>query len=124
MNLPGRVKFFFKNLSSKTIRELIAIAVILCISVAISLPAFFSDLEKRRSQEQDIPEKSMEQSSPEEQKMDPELLKQADSYFSTTSICSFIVMRHGNIVYEKYYDKIPPMSITMFFQLRKALSPH
>ncbi len=121
MNLPGRVKFFLKNLSSKTIRELIAIAVILCISVAISLLAFFSDLEKRRSQEQDIPEKSMEQSSPEEQKMDPELLKQADSYFSTTSICSFIVMRHGNIVYEKYYDKNTPDVYNNVFSVTKSV---
>ena len=111
MNLPGRVKCFFQNLSSKTIRELIAIAVILCISLVISLPAFFSDMKEYSRQMTEILEDNMMNiSSPEEQGMDMELLNKAGSFISDTSVCSFIVMRHGIIVHEKYYDKNSPDS--------------
>ena len=56
LNLPDRVKYFFQNLSSKTIGELIAIVVILCISFAIALPDFFSDMKEYRAQDKEIKE--------------------------------------------------------------------
>lgn len=82
MKLSAKVKNFFRNLSSKTIRELIAIAVILCISIAISLPAFFSDMKEYRNQATEIPKEDMNISTPEEQGMDGGLLKEAGSYIS------------------------------------------
>lgn len=119
--LPGRIKFFFKNLSSKTIRELIAIGVILCISLAISLPAFFSDLKKYRNQAEEVPEDGITVSDPKEQGMDAALLKEADNYISQTSALSFIVMRGGFVVHEKYYGDNGQSTYNNVFSVTKSV---
>ncbi len=121
MNLPGRIKNFFKNLSGKTLRELIAIGIILCISFAISLPAFFSDMKAYQKQQKEVPDDPAAVSTPREQGMDPELLNKADSLFFNTSACSFIVVRHGAIVHEKYSDDSGPDSYNNVFSVTKSV---
>lgn len=44
-------------------------------------------------------------STPEDQGMDSARLKQAGAALGRTAACSFIVVRHGVIVYEKYYNQ-------------------
>lgn len=122
LKLPGRIKFFFNNISDRTVRELIAIGIILCISLAVSLPAFFSDLKKYRSQTAQEPAKEdMEFARPEEQGMDSGLLEKADASISNSSVLSFIVMRNGVVVHEKYPGDFGPEAYNNVFSVTKSV---
>lgn len=66
LNLYGRIRYFFQNLSGRAIRDLIAAAIILCISVALSLPAFFSDMREYKNSERIKTEEGSKIASPSE----------------------------------------------------------
>ncbi len=77
-----------------------AIIVILCISISISIPSFLNDIKARKT----ILTDSIKVASPESQGMDSKLLQKADGFMAQTSANSFIVSRHGQVLFEKYYQ--------------------
>jgi CubicO group peptidase (beta-lactamase class C family) len=105
MKLLGRIGRRFKDLSPVAIREIIAIAVILCIAAALSLPQYYSDITAAKRQKEEIKtEKNMAVAKPEEKGMDSIKLETAAKHFKDTSVLSFLVVRDGSLVFEKYFE--------------------
>lgn len=101
MGIFRKLKITFQNLSGRTLRELIAIAVILCISIALSLPALNEDIKQYRIQKAE--DDGIESSTAQEQGMDADMLGKAGRYLAAYDASSLIVVRHGKIVLERYY---------------------
>jgi len=94
-----------KELSPSTLRELIVIVVILGLSVVVSIPQLSSDLKAAELQNEMLKNDGyFRYAEPEEQGMDKAVLEEGARSLSKTSALSFIVIRNGKIVYEKYYD--------------------
>ncbi len=94
-----------KELSPSALRECIAIVVILGLSVAVSIPQFSNDLKTAELQKEMLKDDGYFQyADPEEQGMDKAVLEEGASSLSNTSALSFIVIRNGKNVFEKYYD--------------------
>ena len=105
MKLLRKIGSVFKNPSPAVIRECIVIAVILCIAVALSLPQYYRDSEAAGRQKEEFKaEKSMAAAKPEAKGMDPAKLEKAAAQLKSTSALSFLVVRDGSLVFEKYYD--------------------
>ena len=95
-----------KELSPATLRECIAIIVILCLAVAVSIPQYFKDRETAELQKELLKDDGYFLTArPEEQGMDSVILDEGARYLSKTSALSLIVIRNGKIVYEKYYER-------------------
>lgn len=105
MKLLRKIGRVFKNPSPAAMREGIAIVVILCIAVALSLPQYYSDSAVAKRQKEEIKaEKDMITAKPEEKGMDSARLDTAANQLKATSALSFLVVRDGCLVFEKYYD--------------------
>ncbi len=102
MGIFRRLKITLGNLSANTVRELIAMAVILCLSIALSLPTLNEDLKRYHSQMTE--DDGIQNSDAEAQGMDAARLDEAAGYMNTFDTVSFLVVRHGRIVLEKYYS--------------------
>ena len=102
MGIFRKLKITFQNLSGRTVRELIAMSVILCLSIALSLPALNEDIRQYRIQK--LEDDGIENSTAEAQGMDADTLNGAARYLDTYDATSLIVVRHSKIVLEKYYS--------------------
>lgn len=92
------------DLSPAAVREIIAVIVILCISLAISMPQFFEDRKLAAAQKEALlKSKGFETALPDEQGMDFTLFNEDLKGLDNTSILSLSIIRNGKIVYEKYY---------------------
>jgi CubicO group peptidase (beta-lactamase class C family) len=106
------MKFFrrlgrrFREMSPKTIREIIIIAVILCVSLALSLPQYFRDVEAAKVQQAGLKDQDsfFAVDAPGNQGLDAAKLELAAEKLGRTSAQSFLVMRNGKLVYEKYFS--------------------
>lgn len=101
MGIFRKLEITFQNLSGRTIRELIAVSVILCISIALSLPALNEDIRQYHIQKAE--DDGIKNSTAIEQGMDPGILGGAVCYLDTYDAASLIVVRHDKIVLERYY---------------------
>jgi CubicO group peptidase (beta-lactamase class C family) len=105
MSLLRRIIRPFKDLSPKAVREIIAIAVILCIAVALSLPQYYKDVASAKLQKEELKvQKDMATAKPEKKGMDSAKLETAAEQLKSTSALSFLVVKDGSLVFEKYYD--------------------
>jgi hypothetical protein len=78
MGLLRKAGRAFKNMSPVMMREIIAITVILCIAVALSLPQYYRDAAAAKLQkEEQKAEKDMTAARPEEKGMDSVMLETA-----------------------------------------------
>lgn len=92
------------NLSPAAVREIIAVAVILCLSAAMSLPQFLEDRKLAAAQKEALLKNMrFETASPQEQGMDSTLFERSLKNLDNTSILTLTVIRSGKIIYEKYY---------------------
>lgn len=117
MGVFRKLKITFQNLSGRTVRELIAMSVILCVSIALSLPALNEDIGQYRLQK--LEDDGIENSTAKEQGMDAGLLEEAARYLDAYEAASLIVVRHGRIVLEKYYSGDKD-SVTNVFSVTKS----
>lgn len=101
MGIFSSVKYTFRNLSGRAIRNLITAAIILCVSIALSVPALVEDLKQQRMQAAD--DDGIENSTAAGQGMDEDILSQGARYMDNYDTLSLLVVRHGKIVLEKYY---------------------
>lgn len=119
MKLMGRIGYFFQNLSGRTLREIIAIAVILLISAVLSLSVFFSDAEKSREQKKAGNE--FKTAVPVAQDPREILFEKADGLLSDTLACSLIVMRQDAVLHEKYFGGSGPDDYNNVFSVTKSV---
>ncbi|RCX20821.1 CubicO group peptidase (beta-lactamase class C family) [Anaerobacterium chartisolvens] len=95
-------------------KEIIAISIILIIAVSLSMPSY---LKERKTYKAAVKKESKAEvgaklqqaeewmvSSPAEQGMDKDILDKAGEMVGKTAAYSLIVIRHGNIVMERYYN--------------------
>lgn len=109
----------FKSLyiSGRALREIIVIIVILAISVYMSLPTYFSELKDYKKQQKE----ELNISTPEKEGMDQVLLSEAVDYVGKTDACSFVVVRHGKIVLEKYFNGFDKETYTNVYSVTKSV---
>ena len=88
------------------------IALILLVSIALSVPYYLQAVEASRIKHSDD---GWQVSSPAEQGMDADMISNADKYISKTDAVSLIVVRHGAIVFEKYYRGQRPADLSFAF---------
>ena len=120
IKIMRNIKYTFQNLSGNAVREIIAIAVILCLSIALSIPAFIQDINKYRISMSNVINDGWNTSTPEEQGMDSGKLSQVGTALEQTDACSFIVVRHGFIVYENYYNQSNKNDCNNIFSVTKS----
>lgn len=102
MRIFSSLKYSLQNLSGRAVRNLIAAAIILCVSVALSVPSLVEDLKQQRVQASD--DDGIENSTAAEQGMDADLLDQGARYMDAYDTLSLLVVRHDKIVLERYYS--------------------
>lgn len=92
-----------RDLSPAAIREIIVIAVILCVALALSLPQYYSDKEAAKQQEVELrSDESFVVEDPGKHGMDSSKLEAVSDILKSTSALSFLVIKDGSLVYEKY----------------------
>lgn len=102
MGIFRKLKITFQNLSGRTIRELIIMSVILCISIALSLPELNADIRQQRIQR--LEDDGIKNSAAQDEGMSAEILDNGARYLGSFDATSLLVVRHGKIVLEKYYS--------------------
>ena len=102
MRIFKKLKITFQNLSGRTVRELIAMSVILCFSIVLSLPELNEDIRQYRIQK--LEDDGIKNSTAAEEGMDADTLYGAARYLEAYDAMSLIVVRHDKIVLEKYYS--------------------
>ncbi len=104
MSLVRRTGRFLKGMSPAAIREIIVIAVIVCLAVTLSIPQYYIDVATAKHQKAEKKaEKNMATAKPEDKGMVSLRLETAAKKLEVTSAMSFLVVRDGSLVFEKYY---------------------
>ncbi|MCX7921194.1 MAG: beta-lactamase family protein [Clostridia bacterium] len=104
----------------KSTHRIIIVLLILCISVLLSIPGYISRVKSSKEAIGDSHD-LWKTSDPIVQGVNPEYLKRADLHLSNTNACSFIVIRDGKIVFEKYYNGVDKTDITNTYSITKNI---
>lgn len=111
-------------------KEIIVISVILIIAVSLSIPSYLKERKIYRAAVKQESETKVEAkleeaeewrvSSPAEQGMDEGILDKAGEMVGKTAAYSIIVIRHGNIVMERYYNNSGMEDANNVFSVTKS----
>lgn len=122
MRLLRNIRYFFENLSARAIRELVVVLILLCLATALSLPQFISDLKQvKMPAAAASAEDDWKMTTPEQQGMDGHLLKEAGEMVGQTAALSLVVVRHGAVVYERYYGEGGAEQYNNVFSVTKSV---
>jgi len=105
MPFVKKIGQILKNMSPTAIREVIAVTVLLCLSVFLSMPQYFAD--KREAENRKNNRRAgiyTDQEAFTGLGMDPMLVDKASDMLANTSAISFLVLRNGKLLHERYYS--------------------
>jgi CubicO group peptidase (beta-lactamase class C family) len=101
-------------------RELIAVLVILCLALVLSIPSLIQDM-KTYQRPKVSGNDGWETALPQSQGMDSKLLGGAAEYMEQVDAMSLVVVRHGKIVLEKYYNGFHVNSRNNVYSVTKSV---
>ncbi len=110
-NLRDKFKLCTDKLAKATI-------IILILSIGLSIPVFISEVKDSKP---DHSKDGWDVMAPEELNLDSGYLKEADKFIGKTDATSFIIVKDGYIVYEKYYRGQRPKNFSYCGSLSNSL---
>ena len=122
MGLLKKIKYLYANASDRVQYEIKVLLILLCAALLINLPSFFQNIKVYSEWKQSSANESdWKVTTPEEQGLNRSLLEKTDKFLDKTQVCSFILVRHNAIAYEKYFDGTTVENFNNVYSVTKSV---
>lgn len=121
MIILKKIKYAYDNASDRAQHEIKVLLVLFCVALLINIPSLLQNIKVYSEWKESVVNKSdWKVTNPQEQGMDGLILRKTDNLLEKTQVCSFILVRHGAIAYEKYFNGMTANDYNNVFSVTKS----